>query len=150
MLQFDKSQTTNKNAVYIETFNSESGYYDNLKAVYSQSYDQSSGSFTITATSTPTQYRHWMVFTNLGVDLPSPSGQYDIEIYRRGEDTEGRWGFTNEVWDTSDQRWATFGEGGLIGSAIYTDRAYIVGSNESSITQYLSPDENGSYITYNG
>jgi hypothetical protein len=33
---------------------------------------------------------------------------------------------------------------------LYSDRAYISGSNESNIKQYVSPDENGTYITYNG
>jgi hypothetical protein len=33
---------------------------------------------------------------------------------------------------------------------IYSDRAFISGSNEDSITQYVSPNENGTYTTYNG
>ena len=33
---------------------------------------------------------------------------------------------------------------------LYSDRAYVSGSNEVSITQYLSPNENGTYTTYNG
>ena len=73
MLQFNKSEATNKNAVYLETVNTGSGYYNLLKVVYSQSYDLSSGSFDVTATSVPNAYRHWLVISNDGSVVPTPS-----------------------------------------------------------------------------
>lgn len=150
MLQFNRNNATNKNAIYIETFNSSSGFYNSLVAVYSQSYDLSNGTFDLTTTSAPTTFRHWLVFNVSGSLIPSASGQYDISIFERGEGAEGTWGLTTDVWSTTTEKWATFGDGGPIGVAIYEDRAYIVGTNEDSIKQYLSPNENGSYITYNG
>lgn len=150
MLQFDKNKATNKNAVYIESFNSASAFYESLVAVYSQSYDLSSGTFDLTTLSSPTQYRNWLTFDVTGSLLPTSSGQYDVSIFERGEGAEGRWGFTLDVWETTDEKWSTFGDGGPVGVAIYEDRAYISGSNESSITQYVSPDETGKYTTYNG
>jgi len=150
MLQFDKSAATNNNAVWIETVNTSSGYYDDLELQYSQSYDRSSGSFDLSTYSAPNQYRHWLVITNSGSLAPIPSGQYDIEIYRKSGIGDGRWAFTDQVWGTTDQKWDTFGESVAVGLALYKDRAYISGSNETSIKQYLSPNENGKYTTYNG
>jgi hypothetical protein len=150
MLQFDKSLSTNTNAVWISTVNTSSGYYDTLRVVCSQSYDLSTGSFDVTTTSSPNAFRNWLIIRNNGLQVPSPSGQYDIEIFRTDIASSPFWDTTTDVWSTSDQKWATFGDGGIIGDPIYTDRAYISGSNETTITQYLSPNETGKYITYNG
>lgn len=149
MLQFKRGEAT-KNAVYIESFNSASGYYDSLAVFYSQSYDNANGRFDVSVTSAPTQYRHWLVFNTAADIAPTASGQYDIEIYRVEAGKEGRWGFVSESWALADGQWATFGESGTPLNSIYSDRAYVSGSNESSITQYVSPDENGTYTTYNG
>ena len=149
MLQFNKSEATNTNAVWIQTVDTASGYYDDLAVQYSQSYDRSSGTFDLITYSAPNQYRNWLVFTNSGSLVPIPSGQYNIEIFRKSLGSEPRWGFTNDVWETSDQKWATFGDSVIVGSALYSDRAYISGSNEVTITQYISSNENGKYITYN-
>jgi len=153
MLQFDKSQATNTNAAYLETVNTASGYYDNLTAVYSQSYDNSNGTFALTATSTPNQYNNWLVFTAAGTNIPSPSGQYDIEIYQSsGSVAPATWGGWPLTWTATAETWGAISGSGVINllTLLYSDRAYISGSNESSITQYVSPDENGTYTTYNG
>jgi len=74
MLQFNKSETTNTNAVWIETVNTGSGYYSNLRVVYSQSYDLSNGTINISTVSAPNQYRNWLVISNAGTVVPTPSG----------------------------------------------------------------------------
>ena len=51
MLQFDKSKTTNSNAAYIDTVNTSSSYYDSLVVVYSQSLDNSNGTFDVIVSS---------------------------------------------------------------------------------------------------
>ena len=149
MLQFNRSQTT-KNAVYLETVNTSSGYYNNIGVVFSQSYDNSNEIAETTLVSAPTQYRHWLIIQNASGTTPTASGQYDIEIWTRQAGAEGRWGFTNDVWSTSTQVWSTFGDEGALQELLYSDRAYVVGTNEDSITQYVSPNENGTYTTYNG
>jgi len=150
MLQFDKSQATNSNAVWLDTVNTSSGYYDRLMVVYSQSYDNSNGTFNLTTTSAPNQYRNWLVLQNTGSVVPTPSGQYDVQIYTRTENVEGRWGFTNQVWGTTLFKFGNFGAGNEPANFVYSDRAYISGSNEQEITQYVSSNENGTYTTYNG
>lgn len=155
MLQFNKSEATNKNAVYLDTVNTGSGYYDTLRIQYSQSYDNSNGVFEVTATSTPTQYRNWLVLENTGSVVPTPSGQYDVAVYKANvaPDLEAIWGEWTKTWTATSQTWgAITGSAGAVtlGDLLYSDRAYISGSNETSITQYLSPNENGTYTTYNG
>ena len=150
MLQFNKSTTTNNNAVWVQTVNTSSGYYNNLELVYSQSYDRSNGKFDLTTYSAPNQYRNWLIVTNSGSLVPIPSGQYDISIFTKALSTNPTWEATDEVWETTAQVWDTFGDSGALGELVYSDRAYISGSNEVEITQYISPNENGTYTTYNG
>jgi hypothetical protein len=150
MLQFDKSQATNSNAVWIETPNTSSNFYASLVAVYSQSYDNSNGTIALETVSAPNQYRNWLVIRNSGSLVPIPSGQYDVQIFIQSSGAEGRWGFTDDVWATTTEQWNRFGEGGPTGDVLYSDRAYISGSDETSITEYLSPNELGTYTTYNG
>ena len=150
MLQFNKSAPTNNNAVWIQTVNTSSDYYNDLELVYSQSYDNSNGKFDLATYSAPNQYRNWLVITNSGSLVPTPSGQYDISIYTKDAGAASTWESTNEVWETTSQIWSTFGDSGVLGELIYSDRAYISGSNEVTITQYISPNENGTYTTYNG
>ena len=148
MLQFDKSQLTNTNVAYIDTVNTSSGYYDALVLSYSQSYDNSNGTIEVTTVSSPTAYTHWLIFQNSGSQVPSPSGQYNIDLFT-GLFTDAIWNQVNVAWNSYDEIWDTAGY--LAPDVLlYSDRAYVSGSNESNIKQYVSPDENGTYITYNG
>ena len=149
MLQFNKSLATNKNAVYLDTVNTGSGYYDSLRIAYSQSYDQSSGTFTVTADSTPTAYRNWLTITNAGTVVPANSGQYDVELYTTTE-TPATWGATSDTWTSVTATWATVAGTIGLGDLLYSDRAFISGSNESSLVTYVSTNEDARYTTYNG
>jgi len=152
MLQFNKSLATNTNALYLDTVNTGSGYYDELRVAYSQSYDQSSGTFKVTATSTPTQYRNWLIVENSGSVVPTPSGQYDIAVYTAEEITEqATWIEATKTWTLETDEWNSVGSEVItLVDLIYSDRAYISGSNESSITTYVSSNEDARYTTYNG
>jgi len=148
MLQFNKSLPTNTNAIYLDTVNTGSGYYDSLVAVFSQSYDESNGTFVVTATSIPTLYNSWLVFQNIGSLVPSPSGQYNVDIYTN-LDIPAIWNQVAQPWNAYNEIWDEAGEEQPV-DLLYSDRAFVSGSNEVSITQYLSPNENGTYTTYNG
>ena len=152
MLQFNKSEATNKNAVYLDTVNTGSGYYDILKIAYSQSFDQSSGVFDVTADSLPTAYRNWLTISNTGTVVPANSGQYDVELYTAAEVTvEATWIEASKTWINETDEWNSVGDEIItLQDLLYSDRAYISGSNESSITSYVSSNENGKYTTYNG
>lgn len=148
MLQFNKSLGVNTNAAYIDTFNTSSGYYDSLAIVYSQSYDNSNGIFRVTTTSSPTQYNNWLVFQNTGSLVPSYTGQYDVGIWTN-EFVAAVWNQVATAWDSFDEIWDTAGDEQPV-DLIYSDRAWVSGSNNVNITQYVSPNENGTYTTYNG
>ena len=148
MLQFNKSLGTNTNAAYLETVNTGSGYYDSLIAVYSQSYDNSNGTFRLGTVSAPTQYKNWLVFQNSGSLVPSYTGQYDVSIYTN-EIVGAVWNQVAVAWDSYNEIWDEAGDE-LPVTLLYSDRAWISGSNNVDITTYVSPNENGTYITYNG
>ena len=153
MLQFNKSEATNTNAVWIDTVNTSSNYYSNLRVVYSQSYDLSNGIFAVSTTSAPNQYRHWLVISNSGSVVPTPSGQYDIGIYTTTPVSGGAtWNTAVQTFAEANQTWGGFAGGDIyeITDLIYSDRAYVSGSNEVEITEYVSSNENGTYTTYNG
>ena len=151
MLQFNKSLATNTNALYLDTVNTGSGYYDSLALVYSQSYDQSNGQFVVTTTSTPTQYNNWLIIQNGGVLAPDYTGQYDVEVWTVSGIIDAVWNQVATSWDSFDTTWANASEAaGGLGDKIYSDRAWVSGSNNVNITQYVSPNENGTYTTYNG
>ena len=152
MLQFNKSLATNTNALYLETVNTGSGYYNTLKVQYSQSYDQSNGTFEVTAVSLPTQYRNYLIIQNTGSVVPTPSGQYDVAVYTAEEVTvQATWVEASKTWTAETDEWNSVGaEIITLVDLLYSDRAYISGSNESSITTYVSANENGTYTTYNG
>ena len=148
MLQFNKSDTTNTNALWITTVNTSSNYYDNLVVVLSQSYDRSNINFEVSTYSSPNQYRNWLVIQNSGSSVPVPSGQYNVGVFT-GLFSEAVWDEVDITFDAYDEKWEDAGIF-LPDTLIYSDRAFVSGSNEVEITQYISPNENGTYTTYNG
>ena len=148
MLQFNKSQVSNSNVVYLNTVDTGSAYYNDLVVVYSQSYDNSNGVFKATLVSAPTQYNQWLMFSTSGSSAPDYTGQYDVGIWTNAF-VDAIWNEVAVAWDSYDEIWETAGEEGP-DVLLYSDRAWVSGSNESNITQYVSPNENGTYITYNG
>ena len=148
MLQFNRSKNINTNAVYLDQVNTSSGYYDNLVIEYSQSYDQSNGLMELITTSTPTNYTNWLVFQISGSFVPSYTGQYDMSVYT-GLFIDAVWNQIDIAFNSYNETWDTAGYYAP-DELLYSDRAFVSGSNESSITQYVSPDENGTYTTYNG
>jgi len=148
MLQFNKSNSTNTNAVWLETVDTSSGYYDNLVVVLSQSYDRSNINFEVSTYSTPNQYRNWLVIQNSGSSVPVPTGQYDVGVFT-GILDDAIWDEVDVTFDSYDETWEDAGIF-LPSTLIYSDRAFVSGSNEVTITQYISPNENGTYTTYNG
>ena len=148
MIQFNKSLGTNTNAAYLETVNTGSGYYDSLIVIYSQSYDNSNGTFILDTVSAPTQYKNWLVFSNTGSLVPDYTGQYDVDIYTNTF-ALAIWNQVATAWDSYNEIWNNAGDEQPV-DLLYSDRAWISGSNNVDITTYVSPNENGTYITYNG
>lgn len=84
-----------------------------------------------------------------GSQMPSPTGQYDIEIYS-GSFQGAIWSQVATAWGAYNEVWSTAGDYQPTGNVLRTIRAWVSGSNDSSIKNYVSPNELGTYTTYNG
>jgi len=142
MLKLDKSKAVNNIALHLDTTAS----IDDIILVYSQSYDLSNGTIDFVVAETKGKYRIGGIS---GSALPSPSGQYNIDVYE-GSEQPAVWSQVATAWDAYNEVWSTAGEFGITGSLLRTIRAFISGSNDSSFTDYISPNELGTYTTYNG
>ena len=147
MLQFNYSQDTNTLAVYLDP--NYTGSYDELILDFTQSYDLSTSVAEGTPLSITNVYRNWLTFTVSGSEVPSPSGQYTVSIYEGTKEDNLKWDDAGFAWDVADVVW---NEGSILQrrTFLYEDRALVSGSNNVDITQYVSPNENGTYTTYNG
>lgn len=131
-----------------------------------QEYDRSSGSIDLTLANTPNRYSPRMVFSLNRSDVPQFSGQYNTQLIQY---TSARpvWGSTERKWSLANWQWSsTFAP--VSQSIIDQDRAWVSGSDFATFdvytssstetiydsgsaypaTEYVSPDENGTYTTY--
>ena len=130
MLQFNKSLATNTNALYLETVNTGSGYYDTLRVEYSQSYDQSNGTFEVSATSLPTQYNNWILIQNTGSVVPDSTGQYNVKLYTATAAGQAAvWGTWTPTWQATSETWSgiTGSDAYTLVDLLYSDRAWVSG-----------------------
>ena len=151
MLQFNKAQTTNTNAIWPDvqvTASIESGevYLD-----FTQVYDKSTTDDVIgTLLNNPgVNGVQYLVFSVPGASLPAYSGQYIVNIYELIKGAALKWIEADFTWANANYLWSNV-SADTQGNLISTDRAYLSGSNEVAIPEYSSPNETGTYTTYNG
>ncbi len=91
-----------------------------------------------------------MVFLTKNCDkyINKKRSQYDFDIYTN-DFVAAVWNQVATAWDSYDEIWNDAGDEQPV-DLLYSDRAWVSGSNESSITTYISANENGTYTTYNG
>jgi len=148
MLQFDRSLPTNSNAVY--PTNTASLGTTQVLLEFTQSYDLSKTSNVVaTLLNTVGPTNPWLIFQITGSSVPTASGQYNVDIWQFTQvGISNTWINQNTLWVNTNSTWA--GSGAYVKTTLLsTDRAYISGSNEYSITQYLLPSDGGTYTTYN-
>jgi hypothetical protein len=148
MLQFNKSLATNSNAVYPNVTASVGTTV--LLLDFEQAYDKSTtNNVQATMLNTVGPLNEWLVFQITGSNVPAPSGQYNVSIYEATPVVSlGTWGAQATLWVNTANTWngaASYVKGTLLS----TDRAFVSGSNEYTITQYLLPANGGTYTTYN-
>ena len=147
MLQFDKSISTNSNAVYPEV--TASIGTTQLILDFTQSYDKSTTSGVIAnLINTVGPLNPWLVFQISGSSVPSPSGQYNVSIYEKTGSIAYTWIAANITWTAANFEWIS-GSSNAYGNLLSTERAFVSGSNGYNIIQYLSPTNGGTYTTYN-
>jgi len=144
MLQLNKSQTTNTIAFYPNELTTGSLVYFSG----SQDYDKSTSSFAATIISNPLT-TPWIVAQVSGSLLPSASGQYTYDVYDLTIGGALVWNLANTNWNEELTVWNDTSSIS-VGDLISNERAFISGSDVVPVTEYVSPDENGAYITYLG
>lgn len=147
MLQFDRSYPINSNATYPNVTASVGA--TNIILDFTQSYD-SSTTLNVVADliNSVGPSNEWLVFQVSSSTVPTASGQYNVDIYEATQaSTLGTWQAQATLWNATSNTWN--GAGGFVkGAYLTSDRAYVSGSNEVNITQYLSPTSSR-YYTYN-
>lgn len=142
MLKLDKSQTINTIALHL---NSVPENVEALVFVYSQSYDLSNGQMEFFIDATKGKY---LIGDISGSQIPSPSGQYDIDIYSGSFDA-AIWNQVAVAWNAYEEHWDAAGYYVPAGDLLRTIRAWVSGSNDIPTTTYISSNELGTYTTYN-
>ncbi len=142
MLKLDKSQDINTIALHLTTTAS----LTEVAFVYSQSYDLSNGEFFGDVPTTKGKYR---IVNISGSELPTPSGQYDIDVYEAAEFAPITWAAANFAFGNNPYTWDDAGTKNKTGNVLRTIRAWISGSNDVSFTNYVTDNEFGTYTTYN-
>ena len=147
MLQFDRSYPINTNATYPNV--TASVGTTTLLLDFTQSYDEST-TLNVSADliNSVGPSNEWLVFQLSSSNVPTASGQYNVSIYEATQASVlGTWGAQATLWAATTNTWN--GAGGYVkGALLTTDRAYVSGSNEVFITQYLYPTSSR-YYTYN-
>lgn len=142
MLKLNKSNPTQTLAIHLNTTAS----IDALVLSYSQSYDLSNGNIEYFVDSIKGQY---YIGTISGSQIPANSGQYDISVYS-GSFEDAVWSEVAIAFGAYEEKWSSAGIFNPAGDVLRTMRAWVSGSNDSSFTDYVSPNELGTYTTYNG
>jgi hypothetical protein len=148
MLQFDRSLPTNSNAVYPNT--TASAGITTVLLDFTQTLDNSKTNNVIAnMLNTVGPSNEWLVFQLTGSSVPTASGQYNVDIWEYTASAAlNTWSTQNTLWANTSTTWTGVGMPTKL-QLLSTERAYISGSNEYSITEYLLPANGGTYATYN-
>jgi hypothetical protein len=148
MLQLNVSSATNSSAVYPDV--AATPGITQVLLEFTQSYDYSTKDNVVaTLINSPGPTNPWLVFQVTGSTLPTASGQYNVNIWEFIQGSVlGTWGTQATLWGATANTWA--GTGAFVKTRLLsTDRAFVSGSNQVSITTYLLPTNGGTYTTYN-
>lgn len=148
MLKFTTTQPTGSFGVYPD---SASIYAKNDKVQYEleliQDMDGSSlGRKVVYRINTPTDYDPRLVFQAYSGSIPANTGQYTSYVYER--EVSGTWSEVSNTWMAEIRTFSEIG-GTAAPRLIDTDRAYVQGTNDETITRYDQPASDN-YTTYNG
>ena len=130
MLQFDRSLSTNSNAVYPNITASVGTTV--LLLDFTQSYDESTtGDVPATLLNTVGPTNEWLVFQLTGSSVPTASGQYNVAIWSAIQTSAlTTQGAQATLWANTNNTWA--GNAGYTKNTLLsTERAYVSGSNVS-------------------
>ena len=148
MINFNSSQPTNTFSVYPESSslygNSSSGsFYVELI----QDMDLSSGSFDVILLNNPTAFSPRLTLQAVDID-PKITGQYTFKLFEAVNGEQLKWGTTHIKFSELHALWSNARTQSDV-RLIDTDRAYVQGDNNPTITTYSTSNEEGAFTTYN-
>ena len=146
MLQLSKGLATNIVAFYPDIPISSSA--TQIRFSGSQDYDRSSSVFDAVVTSNVDE-TPYVIAEFSGSLLPSASGLFSYDVFELEVGAPLIWNLTNTQWQLTTAVWNT-ATGIVVGDKLVSLRAFNSGSDVPVFTQYESPNENGTYITYLG
>ena len=146
MLQLSKGLATNIVAFYPDIPISSSA--TQIRFSGSQDYDRSSSVFDAVVTSNVDE-TPYVIAEFSGSLLPSASGLFSYDVFELELGSPLIWNLTNTQWQLTTAVWNT-ATGIVVGDKLVSLRAFNSGSDVPVFTQYESPNENGTYITYLG
>ena len=148
MLQLNHSQATNTNAVYPDVL-APAGTTQVLLDFTQSINKNTTPNIIATLANTVSAANPWLVIQLTGSSVPTASGQYDVNIFTFTQvGNLGTWQTQATLWNATNNTWN--GGGAFVkGQLLSTDRAYVSGTNEYSITQYPVPVNGAYYYTYN-
>ena len=144
MINFNVNQESNTFAVYPETASLDPSA--SYSVTLTDDLDLTSGSFDVALINTPTNFNPRLVFQVSGSSIqPTNTGQYTFELF---ESLIERliWGTANLQFGSAHITWGQGAAG--IGTKIDTDRVWLEGDNNPTITTYNTNNELGSFTTY--
>jgi hypothetical protein len=141
MLQLNYNTSSNVIAVIPEI----TGNYSGSIAVEFK-YDYLNDNVSHWATASVISNNNYLIANIPGHQLPTASGFYSVNFYDTTEVSTLTWATWSTQWNLLSSSWVSYSGSNVIstGSVIDIERAFVSGSNEVSINQYLS----GSNIIY--
>lgn len=112
--------------------------------------NMNSSSFSLSLTNTPNNLSEYYEFNYLSgsAGIPSASGQYTYNLQDDLGAGQVTWAEAKQTFGASTYQWKNaFTSSGLL-QDIDTGRAFVFGTNDPEFTNYVSSNENGTYITY--
>jgi hypothetical protein len=151
MLNLTTNQATGSVWIYPD---SASIYFNDPNVVYTgtavQDLDLSSGSFEMQLINTPSSLNPGLVLqVYSGSGVPENTGQYTFTLAEAAIGEHFKWGTTHITWSDFHYLWSN-AKAESPQRVLATDRLYINGTNTPQFTDYISPNENGAFTTYNG
>ena len=149
MINLDVNQPGKINVIYLDSSSAYVGTPEfGVELSYSQDYSLTvTGSLQTSLLNIPSQINNYIVFVTDLTGFPSESGQYTIDTVEFHR-VFLKWPQANYKFSEVHRKW----DAGFLGGhrTISNDRAYFKSSDEPTYNKYLSLNENGSYIVYDG
>lgn len=150
MLQFNYSNSTNSNAFWVDLSSLPLAGLNLIALEFTSSYSgQKSTTFADLTSTKFGEYGGWILIDSVGSELPSKSGQYDVNIFQADTGSAATWGNYSFTWGGSDQTYANATVSAKTGSLLATERGFVSGSDFDTISKYEYQDE-PVYSVYDG